>query len=167
LTGGEESSILDLMPEIASVRYTHDGIIDEIIAFPAISQGELASRFGYTQSWMSIIINSDAFQERLAERKGELVDPKIRASVSDRLEALAKRSLDKLLERLDTQQPFSNAELISAAKLGAGDIISRPSVQQNNMYVLQIPPSAPDPAAWLRSSGKSSAVDISHTNPEA
>jgi hypothetical protein len=139
------------MPEIASVRYTHDGIIDEIIAFPAISQGELASRFGYTQSWMSIIINSDAFQERLAERKGELVDPKIRASVSDRLDALARRSLDKLLERLDTQQPFSNNELIAAAKLGAGDI----------------PPSAPDPAAWLRSSGKSSAIDISHSNPEA
>jgi len=154
------------MPEIATVRYTHDGIIDEIIAFPAISQGELAARFGYSQSWMSIIINSDSFKERLAERKGELVDPKIRATVHDRLDALAKRSLDKLLERIDNQMPFSNGELIAAAKLGVGDGNRGTPQTQNNLYVLQMPPTAPDPAAWLRASGKASATDISHSNPE-
>jgi hypothetical protein len=155
------------MPEIARVRYPHDGIIDEIIAFPAISQGELAQRFGYSQSWMSIIINSDSFQERLAERKGELVDPKIRATVSERVDALARRSLDKLLERLDTNQPFSNTELLAAAKLGVTDQQSRPTNLQNNLYVLQIPAAAPDPKSWLLSAGKASATDISHTNPEA
>jgi hypothetical protein len=155
------------MPEIAKVRYTHDAIIDEIIAFPSISQGELSARFGFSQSWMSIIVNSDSFKERLEERKGELVDPKLRASVEMRLEALAKRSLDKLLERLDTQQPFTNSDLISAAKLGVGDrnqIKALPQTQ-NNLYVVHLPPPAKDPRAWLENSSRGEVIDISHTNP--
>lgn len=155
------------MPEIAKVRYTHDAIIDEIIAFPAISQGELSRRFGFTQAWMSIIINSDAFQYRLAERKAELVDPKLRASVEARLEALAKGALDKLLDRLDTNQPFSNAELIAAAKLGAGDrnlTRALPPTQVNN-YVVHIPPPAKDSPSWLSSTSRGDITDISHTNP--
>ncbi len=154
------------MPEIAKVRYTHDAIIDEIIAFPSISQGELSRQFGFTQTWMSIIINSDAFQERLAERKGEIVDPKLKASVEMRLEAIAKRSLDKLIERLDADLPFSNSDLISAAKLGVGDRNTRARVPetQNNLYVVQLPPPASSRENWLRDSSRT-AIDVSHTNP--
>lgn len=156
------------MPEIATVKYHHDAMIDEIIAFPSISQGELAARFGFTQSWMSIIINSDAFQERLAERKAELIDPKIRASVEQRLEALAKRSLDKLLEKLDTSQPMSNADLIACAKLGVGDKNSHRAPQvQNNQYVFQIPAQDKSTSGWLTRLGKGPVTDISHSNPEA
>lgn len=152
------------MPEIATVRYTHDAIIDEIIAFPAISQGELAARFGYTQSWISIIVNSDAFKHRLEERKGELIDPKIRASVEERLESLAKRSLDKLLERIDTQQPFSNNDLIQMAKLGVGERTKTP-VQNNSLYVVHLPPPAENAKTWLSTSSRGDITDISHTNP--
>ena len=86
------------MSEITKVRYTHDAIIDMIIANPAVSQGDLSREFGFTESWMSIIINSDSFQERLANRKGELVDPKIKASIEARLDAIARRALDRLLD---------------------------------------------------------------------
>lgn len=144
------------MPEITKVRYTHDAIIDMIIANPAVSQGDLAAEFGFTQSWMSIIINSDAFQERLAERKGELLDPKIRASIESRLEALAKRSLDKLLEKLDNNHPVSCGDLVRMASLGVGDRNKREekAAVQQNLYVVNLPPPERDAKTWLRTSSR-------------
>lgn len=153
-------------PEIRNVRYIHDNIIDAIIAFPAISQNELCAQFRYSPSWMSIIMNSDSFKERLAERKAELVDPALRASVEERLEAVAKRALDKLLERLDQNLPISNSDLISAAKLGVGDRNQRPAApqNQNNLYVVQLPPPAKTSDEWLSTRshprGVSDAVEI-------
>jgi hypothetical protein len=76
-------------------------MIDAIISNPCISQNQLAAHFGYTPGWVSQIIASDAFQSRLADRTGELVDPTIRATVEDRFKALVLRSLDILREKLD------------------------------------------------------------------
>ena len=86
---------------IAKVRYSHDAMIDMIIANPWISQGELAIKFGYTPGWVSQVLASDAFQHRLAERKAEIVDPAIKASFEERLRGLAFRSAQILQEKLD------------------------------------------------------------------
>ena len=150
------------MPEIGKVRYTHDAIIDEILVDPAISQGELARRFGFTQAWMSIIVNSDAFKNRLAERKGELVDPKITASVEERLTALANRSLDRLLERVESQVPLKPLELVAMAKLGVGDRANRPAgpAVQQNLYVVALPPPASNSRDWLDSRSRPPGVVV-------
>ena len=74
---------------IDRVKYTHDAMIDLIIAQPAISQGELAKHFGYSQPWVSRIMNSDAFLARLAQRKAEIVDPQLTLSVDEKLRAVA------------------------------------------------------------------------------
>jgi hypothetical protein len=147
---------------ISKVRYTHDAIIDEILVDPAISQGELSRRFGYTQAWMSIIINSDAFKERLAERKGDLVDPKIKASVEDRLEALAKGALDRLLDRVESSVPLKPLELVAIAKLGTGDRANRPAGPpvSNNLYVFTAPASAENSSAWLQNSSRGKAPGV-------
>ena len=60
------------------IRYSHDGMIDMIVAEPWISQNELALRFGYTASWVSTIMTSDAFKAKLELRKDEIVDPVLR-----------------------------------------------------------------------------------------
>lgn len=137
--------------QIAKVRYTHDAVIDEILMNSAISQGDLAKQFGFTQSWMSIVINSDAFQNRLAERKAELVDPAIRASIQERLDAIAKRSMDRIMERLDSLGHIKDADLVSMAKLGIGDKNNRTQAPQtqNNLYVVALPAPAPNAQAWL------------------
>ena len=144
---------------ISKVRYTHDAIIDEILVDPAISQGELSRRFGFSQGWMSIIINSDAFKERLAERKGELIDPKIKASVEDRLEALAKGALDRLMDRIESSVPLKPLELVAIAKLGAGDRANRPAGPpvSNNLYVFTAPPGAENSTTWLQNSSRAKA----------
>lgn len=142
-------------PTLQKVRFTHDAVIDEILLNPAITQRELAKMFGFTEGWMSIIVNSDAFKERLADRKGELVDPAIRAGINDRLDAVARRSLDKILERLDSPMAGSikNGDLVAMAKLGVGDKNTRPAgpqVQQN-LYVVSLPTPAENSQAWLNS----------------
>lgn len=140
------------MPAIAKVRYTHDACIDEIMMNPSISQNELSQIFGYSAGWMSIVINSDAFQERLAQRKGELTDPKLRASINERLDAIARVSLEKLINRLDNPAAqIKTMELVAIAKLGVGDKNTRPAgpMQQNNLYVVALPPQSRDSSSWL------------------
>ena len=158
--------------QVAKVRYTHEAIIDRIIDNPSISQGELAQEFGFTQAWISIIVNSDAFKHQLRERKGEIVDPKLRASVEERLNGLASRSLDKLLERLDAGMPLKTSDLIQMAKLGVGDKnVSKnfPGVQ-NNLYVVQVPAPEKTREGWIASAQgtrvKPEFTDVSFVNPE-
>ena len=78
---------------LGKIRYTHDAMIDLVIANPWISQNEIAERFGYSVPWVSIVFSSDAFKNRLEERRGEVVDPVIRASLKERFEALDRKSV--------------------------------------------------------------------------
>ena len=105
---------------IAKVRYSHDAMIDQIVANPAVSQNQLAAVFGYTPAWVSLVMSSDAFKERLAARKEELVDPVIRASLEERFKALVTRSLEVLQEKLALPSSTIPDNLaLRAAELGA------------------------------------------------
>lgn len=140
---------------IARVRYTHDGMIDLIVANPAITQGALARHFGYTQAWVSRVMNSDAFQARLAARKAELVDPSLVATIEEKLRALASRSIDVVLEKLDST---NSAEMglkaleITAKALGYGARQQNLNVQNN--FVVELPPKAASADAWARVHGR-------------
>lgn len=141
---------------LQKVGYTHDAVIDEILLNPSVSQGELARMFGYGETWISICVNSDAFKERLAERKAEVVDPIIRASIQDRLDAVAKKALDKIMDVLDDPDPLGlkikHADLIAMAKLGIGDKNNRPTgpqVNTNNLYVIHSPAPAQNTKDWM------------------
>ena len=140
-------------PMLRKIRYTHDAVIEEILANPSISQNELSQIFGFTPSWMSICINSDAFQDRLAERKAELTDPQLRATINERLDAIARRSLDRIMDRLDSpvHGSIKTADLVSIARLGVGDKNTRPAgpVTQNNLYVVALPTPAKTAETWL------------------
>lgn len=86
---------------IAKVSYSHLAMIDLIIAQPGISQNALAAHFGYTPSWISQVIVSDAFQSALAKRREEVVDPILQASVEEGFKGLVARSLDILHQKLN------------------------------------------------------------------
>jgi DNA-binding MarR family transcriptional regulator len=128
---------------IAKVRYTHDGMIDLIITNPGISQGQLAAHFGYSQSWISQIISSDAFQSRLAERKEELVDPTIRATIEEQFKGLVARSLEILREKLNRPAAsipdnlaLRTLELSArAAGYGARDMVPPVPTQEMHLHL--------------------------------
>lgn len=105
---------------VKRLRYTHEDCIDLILARPGISQNELAEIYGVTPAWMSIVVNCDAFKVKLAERKAELVDPVLQASLNERYGALAAASVDRLLKRIaDEKAEVTDKVLLEAAALGA------------------------------------------------
>lgn len=126
---------------LKQVRYSHEAMADMLIAEPSISQNELATRFGRTPTWISIVINSDAFQSYYAARKAEVVDPELIATVRERFQALTVRSLQVLQEKL--QRPANEIPdnlALKAAELGAKGL----GVGGNAP-----PPAAPNPAEYL------------------
>lgn len=139
---------------IQRVKYTHDALIDMIIANPAVSQGQLAMHFGYTQGWLSRVMNSDAFQARLAARKTEVVDPQLVLSIDEKLRALASKSLDVVLDKLAVMQNPDTAlkalEVTSKA-LGYGARQQNLNVQQN--FVVALPPKAASASEWAITHG--------------
>ena len=83
------------------LRYTHEAMVDLIIAEPWISQDQIAARFGYSASWVSTIICSDACQAKLSERRGEIIDPELRSNFELQLKGLMSRSLEILRSKLE------------------------------------------------------------------
>lgn len=131
------------------VHYTHDAMIDEIIADPNIKQNELAKKFEKSVPWISRIIGSDAFQAALAKRKDELTDPFLVATIEERLRGLAFQSLDVIAEKLETSK---NVDLalksldVSVKTLGFG---ARGGGNTNNtQFIIQLPPKSENSTQW-------------------
>lgn len=136
---------------VARVSYTHDAMIDLIITNPDISQNELAAHFGYSVGWVSRVRNSDAFLARLAERKCDLVDPSIAATVEEKIRAVADRAWGTVLEKIDkgvvTFDQALNAAEKAGKALGYGARQQNVNVQQN--FVVALPVKAPSADAWV------------------
>lgn len=86
---------------IQKVNYTHDGMINLILANRGITQNAIAAHYGYSASWVSQVMSSDAFQARLMERAAEIEDPTLRATVEDSLRGLVARSMEIIKEKLN------------------------------------------------------------------
>lgn len=156
-----------VMYQIQKVRYTHDGMIDLVIANPAISQNEIAAHFGFTPGWVSQVFNSDAFKNRLAERKEEIIDPVLRASIEEKLQALADKSIQILLDKLHQTQNMNvaiRALDVTTRALGYG-AKDKGGVQINN-YIAHVPPRAKDVSDWQSNYVPSAAPVITITTEE-
>lgn len=117
---GEKSYPYQEGKAVIKLRYTHDAMVDAIIANPAVSQNKLAQTFGYTPGWVSLVMSSDAFRERLHARKAELSDPTILATIEERFRALTTRSLEILSEKLAAPASVVDERLaLRCAELGA------------------------------------------------
>lgn len=143
------------MDAVAKLNYSHDAMIDLILANPSITQEELARKFGYTQGWVSRVMASDAFKAMLAKRRTELVDPLVAHSIEQQLEGLARRSLEVVMSKLDANPTLDGglkALEVSSRALGYGARDRGPSVAMQ--FVVNIPPKAADPDQWLASNAK-------------
>jgi len=148
------NKIYDPTKAIAKVNYSHDAMIDLIIANPGVNQGELAKVFGYTEGWVSQVMASDAFKERLTVRKKELVDPAIVASIEERFQAVAMLSLERLKERLEKAAAPSMETILSGAELAAKALGygARPdprAVQVAVQTVVHVPAKSQSTEDWL------------------
>ncbi len=131
-----------------SLQPVHVQILDYIMANPHVNYGEVAAVFGYTQSWISQIVHSDAFQALLAERQIEVFGD-IKLTIKDRVTGLAHESLKRLTEIIPTQtdpDKVVNAADMALKALGFGASKGAAGVgsntQNNNLTIV----GAVDPA---------------------
>ena len=142
------------LTRLKKMRYTHEAMIDVILANPTIKQNELAETFDRTVPWISRIIGSDAFQGALAQRRDELTDPFLVATIEERMRGLAYQSLDIITEKLETTR---NVDLalkgldITVKALGFGARSGAPT--QNNQFIIQLPPKSVNSTNWAAEHG--------------
>ena len=103
---------------LQKIRYTHEDMIDTILAEPAISQNALAQRYGFSAAWVSTVMSSDAWKAALAARRTEMVDPTLTLTMNERFGALAEKSLAVLMEKLSAPK-VSDTVALRAFELGA------------------------------------------------
>jgi len=136
--------------QLQRVRTTHDALVDLILLRPELTQKELAKQLNRTPQWVYLTINSTVFQERLAQRKSELVDPTILATIDDKLQAVANRSMELLLEKLNITS--ENSDLLSAMSIATKALgYGANKITNNNVsnFVVALPPKAENSTTWL------------------
>lgn len=86
-------------PTIKSLSFNHEAIARWLIANPGKIDGgrlkECADHFGYSRSWLSIIIHSDAFKAKLRELTEE-ADALVIADIPAKMRGVASMALDAL-----------------------------------------------------------------------
>lgn len=135
---------------LENVRYTHDAMIDLILAEPTIKQHELAKKFGYSEGWISRVLGSDAFQAALAKRRDDLMNPVIAASMEERFRGLAIQSIEVISEKLEKSKNVDVALKtldVSAKALGFG-ARQAPGGGNHLNFVVQLPPKAENSSDW-------------------
>lgn len=133
------------------LTYTHQAVIDEILANPLIERKELADKFGVSENWMKKVINSDAFQTVLDKRREQIVNPIISQTVQERLRGVTNSAIDLLQTRLDAGH-VKNEEAIEIAKMGLetqGLLGNAKAVAGNNQFVIMMPPPQATTEAWV------------------
>lgn len=136
--------------KIQKATYTHDAMIDQLVANPMISQRELAAHFGYTEGWISQIVRSDVFREKIAARKAELADPIVLQSLERRFEALAMQSLEILQDSLQAKRaPDTAIKVLDLTARALGFGAKAPGVQINQNFVVAMPEKEINGENWV------------------
>lgn len=128
--------------EPESLSHTHEAVMNWMIAHPSRPLRECAQEFGYSQSWLSILIHSDVFQARMREKHDQLFSM-VGAGITDKLGALADITVDKLSTMAESSSDpkfLLEASKMALANLGfttspgragANNNINANNVQQN------------------------------------
>lgn len=91
------------------VRAWHEDLLEYIIANPRASGPEVASHFNVSESWLSIVKNSDAFRELWAQRRSEHFS-RVSSTIVQKVEALADITVDALTDKIEADKRSGNLQ---------------------------------------------------------
>lgn len=108
--------------ELKNISHVHEAVLNWLIAHPTKKLSECAAHFGYTQSWLSVMIHSNLFQAALKEKQ-EQVFSGLAGTINDKLMAGADIGVTKLVEKLETSEDpkfIKETTTMMLEKLGFG-----------------------------------------------
>lgn len=103
-------------PGIQKMSVQHDAILDFLLANPMMKKGEIAAHFGVSQSWLSCIIHSDAFQRQLKEKGGEIFAQTV-VPIRTKLLAAADMAVDRVMELIPLEGELKTAQATASMVL--------------------------------------------------
>lgn len=90
--------------QIQNVSHRHEYIIDWLLANPSVkSLQSLCDELNISRSWLSIVMNSDAFKLEYSKRRA-MYNEVHGAAVQTKLHEAAIKALDKLIDALDDEE---------------------------------------------------------------
>lgn len=99
--------------QIAKVSHMHVAIMDYMVANPTVRKGQVAAHFGVTNTWLSIIINSHAFQDMLRQRQDEFFGAVV-VPLREKIIGVADQALDRLAEKIEVMESREALETADA-----------------------------------------------------
>lgn len=126
--------------QIKEMNQVHEAFLQDILAKPQTTLRELSAKYGYTQSWICVVLRSDAFRARLAELNGG-VETTILGELKDRLVTLADLGVAKLATHIEqSEDPEFIRDTVDKVlgRLGygvAGRGVPSIAAQQNNFFI--------------------------------
>lgn len=90
-------------PQLRKLSWWHESIIDWMLLNPQGRLADAARHFDVTQSWLSIIVNSDLFKARLSIRRAEMAG-EVGTTVIDRLSGIAGQALESIAEKIEREK---------------------------------------------------------------
>ena len=118
---------------VFSITHVHEAMIAFIVAFPQSGLREIAEHFGYSQGWVSRLMNSDLFKSRLREAQEETYAQAV-GSLTEKLQAAADVGVEKLTRMLEKSEDPKFVKETTAdvlTRLGFGAPKSPAAVQVN------------------------------------
>lgn len=86
--------------QIKKMSISHEMILNWLILNPDKTQNECAEHFGVTAAWVSVLVNSDCFKARWAEKK-MFMDKQIPQLVEGQMADVVSRGLTRLAEIIE------------------------------------------------------------------
>lgn len=120
----------------------HHELLNYLVAHPRASLTEVAAHFNVSMSWVSMVKNSDLFQEKLAEMRGE-IQSEVVATVRQRAEAFVEAGLDALTNKVQhapnqiTVKDLAGAVTVGAEILGLTNRGSPAPSQTVNLHLVE------------------------------
>lgn len=113
--------------QILSMSPKHMRIADWLLSNPERKRGELAQEMGVSESWLSIVTNSNVFQEYFAKRR-EAFEEDLRGQIVQKQLEVTNKALEKLKTVLDDDKVDGRLVLDVAEKTAERlGFVARPS----------------------------------------
>jgi hypothetical protein len=152
------------LPQIDKMKIKHEAILDYMLANPTCTYAEVSTAFGVTVPWISCIVNSDIFQEKLRGRRDEMFEAGVLAPLEGRMKAVAELTLDRLAEKVQVAESvpdLTNTADKILGRLGYGSTANGNTGGNQNNFIF-------GPALIQRAQsliGRNSVGDAEHTSP--
>lgn len=101
---------------VGRAGYTHQAMVDLMADNPDYTHAMLAAHFNRPASWLASVLASESFQQCLDSRRHEIADPSLTATLHERFKALAIRTSNVMMTKMDA------AEVTDFMVLKSGEI---------------------------------------------